>query len=85
MIQATPAMQILGAVQPAHFRRGIDGLAAFCRQHPEDDPMSGCAFVVRNRRGPPITIAPRPSGTSPPVWVRLRVFGPKKCLTNPRR
>jgi transposase len=56
MIQTTPAMRILVAVHPVDFRRGIDGLAAFCRQHLEEDPMSGCAFVFRNRRGTAIKI-----------------------------
>ena len=56
MIQTTPAMRILVAVQPVDFRRGIDGLAAFCRQYLEEDPMSGCAFVFRNRRGTAIKI-----------------------------
>jgi transposase len=32
MIQITPQMRILLAVEPVDFRRGIDGLAALCRQ-----------------------------------------------------
>ena len=31
MIQVTPQMRILLAVQPADFREGIDGLAQVCR------------------------------------------------------
>jgi transposase len=50
MIQTSPAMRILVAVEPVDFRRGIDGLAAVCRQQLEMDPMSGCLFVFRNRR-----------------------------------
>lgn len=49
MIQTTPTMRILVAVEPADFRKGIDGLAALCRQKLEEDPMSGCVFVFRNR------------------------------------
>ena len=51
MIQITPQMRILVAVEPADFRRGIDGLAALCRQRLGADPMDGALFVFRNRRG----------------------------------
>jgi hypothetical protein len=33
MIQVTPQMRILVAVEPVDFRRGIDGLARLCRPH----------------------------------------------------
>ena len=56
MLQITPQMRVLVAIQPADFRKGIDGLAAVCRQQFEQDPMSGCAFVFRNRRGTAIKI-----------------------------
>jgi hypothetical protein len=49
-------MRIFVATEPADFRRGIDGLAALCRQRLEQDPMNGCAFVFRNRRGTAIKI-----------------------------
>ena len=32
MIQVTPQMRILVAVEPADFRKGIDGLARVCRE-----------------------------------------------------
>lgn len=50
MIQITPQMRILVAVEPADFRRGIDGLAKLCRTELESDPFSGTVFVFRNRR-----------------------------------
>lgn len=50
MIQITPQMRVLVAVEPADFRRGIDGLAQLCRSALRDDPFSGTAFVFRNRR-----------------------------------
>ncbi len=56
MIQTSPTMRILAAVEPVDFRRGIDGLAAVCRQQLERDPMNGWAFVFRNRRGTAIKI-----------------------------
>lgn len=50
MIQITPQMRVLVAVEPADFRKGIDGLARLCRETLEQDPFSGCVFVFRNRR-----------------------------------
>ena len=51
MIQLTPQMRILVAVEPVDFRRGIDGLARVCRQELLSDPFAGTVFVFRNRRG----------------------------------
>lgn len=56
MIPTSPTMRILVAVEPADFRKGIDGLAALCRQQLEEDPLSGCAFVFRNRPGTAVKI-----------------------------
>lgn len=49
MIQITPHMRILVAVEPIDFRCGIDGLAALCRKRLEADPFSGALFVFGNR------------------------------------
>jgi len=49
MIQITPQMRILVAIEPADFRRGIDGLAQLCRERLEQDPFNGAIFVFRNR------------------------------------
>ena len=51
MIQITPQMRILLAVAPVDFRKGIDGLAAVCRQALGTDPMTGVLVLFRNRRG----------------------------------
>jgi transposase len=51
MIQITPQMRILVAVQPVDFRRGIDGLAALCRQVLASDPLGGTLFIFCSRRG----------------------------------
>ncbi len=56
MIQITPHMRVLVAVAAADFRRGIDGLARLCREALQTDPMSGAAFVFRNRRGTAVKI-----------------------------
>jgi transposase len=56
MIQVTPHMRILVAVEPADFRKGIDGLATICREQLQQDPFRGILFVFRNRRATAIKI-----------------------------
>lgn len=51
MIQITPHMRILLAIESVDFRKGIDGLAALCRQALRSDPLCGTLFVFRSRRG----------------------------------
>ena len=51
MLQVTPHTRILVAIEPADFRRGIDGLARQCKELLQEDPFSGTMFVFRNRRG----------------------------------
>ena len=50
MIQITPQMRVLVAIEPADFRCGIDGLARVCREALKANPFSGTVFVFRNRR-----------------------------------
>ena len=56
MIQLAPQMRILVAVEPADFRKGIDGLAKLAREELAQDPFSGRIFVFRNRRGTAVKI-----------------------------
>jgi transposase len=56
VIQITPQMRVLVAVEPADFRKGIDGLAAVCHRELESDPFSGVVFVFRNRRATAIKL-----------------------------
>lgn len=56
MIQITPQMRILVAVEPVDFRRGIDGLAQVCREALGADPFSGTVFVFRGRTGTSIKL-----------------------------
>lgn len=49
MLQITPQMRVLVAVDPIDGRKGIDSLAALCRQKLSEDPFSGCVFVFLNR------------------------------------
>lgn len=50
MLAITPQMKILIAIEPADFRKGIDGLVQLCRQELQQDPFSGTVFCFRNRR-----------------------------------
>ena len=56
MLSITPQMRILVAVEPADFRKGIDGLAGVCRNALGEDPFSGYMFVFRNRRATALKI-----------------------------
>ena len=50
MIQITPQMRVLVAVEAVDFRAGMDGLAQRCRATLRADPFSGTLFVFRNQR-----------------------------------
>ena len=56
MIQVTPQMRILVAVEPADFRKGIDGLARICKEELPRDPFCGWVFVFRNRRATAVKV-----------------------------
>jgi len=56
MIQLTPQMRILIAVEPVDFRLGIDGVSRVCREALSSDPYSGAVFVFRSRRGAAIKL-----------------------------
>lgn len=56
MLSVTPQMRILVAVEAIDFRNGIDGLAGVCRNQFQKDPLAGCLFVFRNRRGTSIKV-----------------------------
>ena len=56
MLQITPQMRILAAIEPVDFRKGIDALAQLCKQKLETDPFSGCLFLFRSRSATAIKI-----------------------------
>lgn len=56
MIQVAPQMRILVAVEPADFRKGIDGLARVCKEVLQQDPFRGWLFVFRNRRATTVKV-----------------------------
>ena len=49
MLQITPQMRVLVAIEPIDGRKGIDSLAELCRQKLSEDPFSGCLFLFRTR------------------------------------
>jgi transposase len=56
MIQVTPQMRVVAAIEPADFRRGIDGLAHACKEVLKHDPFNGWVFVFRNRSATAIKV-----------------------------
>jgi len=71
MIQVTPQMRILVAVEPADFHKGIDGLARLCTEALKRDPFGGGVFVFRNRRATAVKI-PVYLGYTQPVGEHLK-------------
>ena len=51
MIQITPQMRIVAAVEPADFRRGIDGLARLCKDVLKHDPFQRLGVRVSQSVG----------------------------------
>ena len=51
MLQLTPQSRLFLATHPVDFRKGIDGLAAVCRQVLGENPLAGAVYVFRNRAG----------------------------------
>jgi transposase len=49
MLQITPHHRFFLGIEPLDFRKGIDAIAAYCKQRLQTDPMSGAWFVFANR------------------------------------
>src|SRR6185437_16615719 len=56
LIQITPQLRILVAIDAIDGRKGIDSLAQLCREKLDADPFSGCLFSFRSRRGTAIKL-----------------------------
>ena len=56
MIQITPQMRVLVAIEPIDGRKGIDALVRLCQDKLAEDPFSGCVFIFRSRRGTAIRL-----------------------------
>jgi len=56
LIQITPQLRILVAIEAIDGRKGIDSLAQLCREKLDADPFSGCLFLFRSRSARAIRI-----------------------------
>ena len=56
MIQITPQMRVLVAIERVDGRKGIDSLVRLCQEKLAEDPFSGCVFVFRSRSGTAIRL-----------------------------
>jgi transposase len=56
LIQITPQLRILVAIDAIDGRKGIDSLAQLCREKLNADPFSGCLFIFRSRSAKSIRI-----------------------------
>jgi len=74
MIQITPQMKILVAIEAVDGRKGIDSLARLCEEKLQADPFSGCLFLFRSRRGTSIRILVYDSCEAPD-YVELKRGG----------
>jgi len=56
VLQITPQMRILVAIEAVDGRKGIDSLVQLCRERLGTDPFSGCLFVFRSRSATSIRV-----------------------------
>jgi transposase len=49
MLQITPHQKLYLGIKPLDFRKGVDAIAAVCKQQLQTDPMSGILFIFTNR------------------------------------
>ena len=56
MIHITAQMRVLVAIEPVDGRKGIDSLVRVCQERLSEDPISGCVFIFRSRRGTSIRL-----------------------------
>jgi transposase len=59
MIHITAQMRVLVAIEAVDGRKGIDSLVRVCQERLSEDPISGCVFIFRSRRGMPVEPASR--------------------------
>lgn len=71
MLQIIPQLKIFLAYEPVDFRRGIDRLAALCRDQLYQDPYCGALFLFRNRAGTAVKLLCYDGGG---FWLCLRRF-----------
>jgi hypothetical protein len=56
MIHITAQMRVLVAIEAVDGRKGIDSLVRVCQAKLSEDPIRGCVFIFRSRRGTSIRV-----------------------------
>ena len=56
MIHITAQMRVLVAIESVDGRKGIDSLVRVCQERLSEDPLTGCVFIFRSRRGTSIRL-----------------------------
>ena len=56
MIHITAQMRVLVAIECVDGRKGIDSLVRVCQEKLSEDPITGCVFIFRSRRGTSIRL-----------------------------
>ena len=56
MIHITAQMRVLAAIEAVDGRKGIDSLVRVCQEKLSEDPIRGCVFIFRSRRGTSIRV-----------------------------
>jgi transposase len=77
MLQLVPQLRILLAVAPVDFRKGVDALAALCRDQWQQDPFSGTLYVFRNRAATALKLLVYDGNG---FWLCLRRFSAGQLL-----
>ena len=76
MLQITPQMRILVAIEAVDGRKGIDSLVQLCRETLAADPFSGCVFVFRSRSATSIRLLAYWVKRAVPRATELRPLAP---------
>lgn len=50
MLSFNGALKVYVSLEPCDMRKSFNGLAAVVREHLEDDPLSGAAFLFANKK-----------------------------------
>jgi hypothetical protein len=84
MIQITPHMRILVAVEPIDFRAGIDGLVGACRKRLQPDQWRTVRFGNRARTAIKILVGDGQGFGRPKVAVEWFAFCPDCAIPTGR-
>jgi len=72
MLQVTPQMKILVAVEPVDFRKGAHGLAVLAQEVLAEDPFCGTVIVWRSKRSDRVKILVWDSSGLVLIWKQLQ-------------